>query len=400
MRKFLLFLQLALIILSIIVIRPPQSNAYVDCNASEDDLPLIPTSVNNTTIDRTGTIQVTLHFDQMSSSDLARYDTFIIMANVYDAEGNPIFTNAEDTNLIRSNRVNSVLTLSNAPIIEATSGTLRVGIRDQNCDGGLETPATNAPINPIQINVNTDTNARIPEGEQCDPNKQNDPNNPQFQCEEGFSCEESSVAGERGQYYCGGKEGIPINGSCFSPEILIHACPDGGEKTPAEACTGDEEGQVKCSDLETVPCLEKEGDPASVVCWKSKTTKEPTPTPPFPPCSGPNYTYKTNDDGELVKEMTGCNSVATGIGKSFTTLPSFFIEDIFGILLSISGGIALLLIIRSGYQIMTSKGDPEQLKEARERLTSAIIGLLFLLFSLVILQVMGVDILKIPGLSS
>lgn len=47
---------------------------------------------------------------------------------------------------------------------------------------------------------------------------------------------------------------------------------------------------------------------------------------------------------------------------------------------------------------MTSQGDHEKVKEAREILTSAIIGLLFLIFSLVILEVIGVDLLHIPGL--
>jgi hypothetical protein len=46
---------------------------------------------------------------------------------------------------------------------------------------------------------------------------------------------------------------------------------------------------------------------------------------------------------------------------------------------------------------MISQGNPEQVKGAREQLTAAIIGLLFIIFSLVILQIIGVNILKIPG---
>jgi len=40
---------------------------------------------------------------------------------------------------------------------------------------------------------------------------------------------------------------------------------------------------------------------------------------------------------------------------------------------------------------------PEALKDARDQLISAIIGLIFIIFSLVILQIIGVDILRIPG---
>ena len=68
--------------------------------------------------------------------------------------------------------------------------------------------------------------------------------------------------------------------------------------------------------------------------------------------------------------------------------------------MSISGGIALILIITSGYQIMTSQGDPEKIKAGRERFISAVVGLLFLIFSLVILETIGVDILRIPGFGS
>lgn len=77
--------------------------------------------------------------------------------------------------------------------------------------------------------------------------------------------------------------------------------------------------------------------------------------------------------------------------------PQAFVQKIFSIVLGMAGGIALLLIIVAGYKFMTSRGNPEALKSATEQLTSAVIGLLFIIFSFVILQIVGVDILKIPG---
>ncbi len=79
--------------------------------------------------------------------------------------------------------------------------------------------------------------------------------------------------------------------------------------------------------------------------------------------------------------------------------PAEFVKSIFGILLSLAGGVALVLIIISGYRLMTSQGNPEKIQQAREQLTSAIVGLLFIIFSVTILQVIGVDILHIPGLN-
>lgn len=86
----------------------------------------------------------------------------------------------------------------------------------------------------------------------------------------------------------------------------------------------------------------------------------------------------------------------TAIGPIDTNFPDL-IKKIFAVLLSLSGGIAVLLIIASGYGLITSSGNPEKTQAARERLTSAIVGLVFIIFSFVILEVIGVNILQLPG---
>jgi hypothetical protein len=93
---------------------------------------------------------------------------------------------------------------------------------------------------------------------------------------------------------------------------------------------------------------------------------------------------------------TGDCTIQTAIGP-ISTNPQSFTESIFNAILGIAGGIALLLIMVSGYKYMTSQGNPEAVKAATEQLTSAIIGLLFIILSFVILEIIGVDILKIPG---
>jgi hypothetical protein len=109
-------------------------------------------------------------------------------------------------------------------------------------------------------------------------------------------------------------------------------------------------------------------------------TATPAPTLPPPPCRQEGKTWVCN----------------TALGE-IKTDPASFIARVFGILLSLAGGIALLLIIFSGYRLMTSQGNPEKVQAAREQLTSAIVGLLFIIFSLAILTIIGVDILKLPG---
>jgi hypothetical protein len=59
----------------------------------------------------------------------------------------------------------------------------------------------------------------------------------------------------------------------------------------------------------------------------------------------------------------------------------------------IGGGIAFLLILYGGFMIMTSSGNPERLKAGQELLTSAIGGIILLIFSVFLLKVIGIDIL-------
>ena len=94
----------------------------------------------------------------------------------------------------------------------------------------------------------------------------------------------------------------------------------------------------------------------------------------------------------------GSGFCKTAIGD-ISTDPGGFVKKIFGTILSLAGGVAIILIIISGYRLMASGGNPEKVQHAREQLTSAIVGLLFIIFSLSILQIIGVDILHIPGLS-
>lgn len=87
-----------------------------------------------------------------------------------------------------------------------------------------------------------------------------------------------------------------------------------------------------------------------------------------------------------------CN---TGLGFALSTSPGAFVSQIFGVVLGIAGTIALILIIISGYKLMTSQGDAEKVKDARDQLTAAIIGLLFVIFSFFLLTFIGGTILGI-----
>jgi hypothetical protein len=83
----------------------------------------------------------------------------------------------------------------------------------------------------------------------------------------------------------------------------------------------------------------------------------------------------------------GCVPVLGANGQS--DFLSFVLKWAVGV----GGGIAFLLIIYGGFMVMTSSGNPERLKAGQELLTSAISGLILLIFSVFILKFIGVDIL-------
>lgn len=97
----------------------------------------------------------------------------------------------------------------------------------------------------------------------------------------------------------------------------------------------------------------------------------------------------TDPDSGYIYTAIGCIPV--------TNMPDF-ITWILGWAIGIGGGISLMLIIVASFQIISSSGNPEKVQAGKELLTSAIAGLIMLIFSVFILKVIGVDILKLPGL--
>ena len=97
-----------------------------------------------------------------------------------------------------------------------------------------------------------------------------------------------------------------------------------------------------------------------------------------------------------------CNS-DQGINTALGCIPigdvSSLISWFFNHILGIVGGIALLIAAFGAIQIIASAGNPEKVKAGQEMITSAVMGLLFVIFSLFLLRFIGVDVLHLPGLT-
>ncbi len=144
------------------------------------------------------------------------------------------------------------------------------------------------------------------------------------------------------------------------------------------------------------------GANSQTLCWASFTIcdncKSPGKGQGGKP-GDPTNPVKCNGDSTClacVEDEKNPKGIPTPLG-CVKTNPAGLVSFILKFLLYTSGGIAALLIIFGGYTMMTSQGNPEKLQGARETITSAVVGLLFIIFSLVLLEIIGVDILRIPG---
>jgi hypothetical protein len=95
-------------------------------------------------------------------------------------------------------------------------------------------------------------------------------------------------------------------------------------------------------------------------------------------------------------QSRGSGAIWTAVG-CIPANATAIVQSIVKVGLGIAGGVALLMILAAGFMFSTSQGDPKRTGEARELITSAVIGLLFIIFSITILQFIGVTIFRIPG---
>lgn len=199
-------------------------------------------------------------------------------------------------------------------------------------------------------------------------------------CQSTKCSEENGPCGTAGGTCCTGKNLACVNNKCVGPSSTGGACK--GENLD---CTSNEQC---CPNLGLICDLNRQvnqtGTPKCVKKTDIATPVPSMPPPPSPPCT----------QGKWVNGQ--CTSFLTALGE-LKTDPTGFTQRVFAILLSFSGGIALLLIMRAGYVLMTSQGKPQQIQEGRDQLIAAIVGLLFLIFSFVLLEVIGYDILRVPG---
>jgi ribosomal protein S14 len=117
---------------------------------------------------------------------------------------------------------------------------------------------------------------------------------------------------------------------------------------------------------------------------------------------GSNTNLSANEVSRINKERDNCircgsdNGYYSAIGCVRFSLNDFLTKWVFGLGVSFAGLFALGCIILAAIRIQLSQGQAESIQQSRESLTSCILGLLLIIFSVFILNLVGVAIL--PGL--
>lgn len=96
------------------------------------------------------------------------------------------------------------------------------------------------------------------------------------------------------------------------------------------------------------------------------------------------------------KTCKDSGTIQTAIGCIHTD-PALLLSDLFSFTPPIMGLIAFLMMVYSGIKMILSGGNPQAIGGARDMFINAVIGLLFALFSVLLLQILGADIFHLPG---
>jgi hypothetical protein len=116
----------------------------------------------------------------------------------------------------------------------------------------------------------------------------------------------------------------------------------------------------------------------------------PTPQPNIPPGTS------TDPNPIFMPKSCGPESLSTALGCLPYTKDAF-VSTILSFIVGIAGAIALVVMLIATVQFMTASGDAKKLQSAKELFMSALVGLLFLIFSVSLLRIVAGDIIKLPG---
>lgn len=94
--------------------------------------------------------------------------------------------------------------------------------------------------------------------------------------------------------------------------------------------------------------------------------------------------------------QTAIGCISTANFRSFGSARGL-IQPMLNVLFGVSGGIAFIYIIYGAFTILTSRAEPEKLNHGRRMLIGSVVGLIFSISAVFIINFIANSVLKIPG---
>lgn len=92
----------------------------------------------------------------------------------------------------------------------------------------------------------------------------------------------------------------------------------------------------------------------------------------------------------------GKTKIDTAIGCIPASSAVLVMEFLLKWIMGLAGGVILILLIITSYNLLTSQGNPEKLQAVKENYTSILAGFILIVFSLLLLNAIGANILGLP----
>ncbi|MBI2029263.1 hypothetical protein HYT02_02525 [Candidatus Gottesmanbacteria bacterium] len=100
-----------------------------------------------------------------------------------------------------------------------------------------------------------------------------------------------------------------------------------------------------------------------------------------------NTKYPSHPETPKQWTVFGCLDVGAG----------GFVNQIYKLIIAFGSGFAFLAIIYGGFKVLTASGDPIQVSAGKHIIMGAISGILLIIFSIFLLRLVGVEIIRLPG---
>jgi hypothetical protein len=221
-----------------------------------------------------------------------------------------------------------------------------------------------------------------------------------------ISAKKNSAADLEGNFRC---QWNSSTNTCEGP--ISNTCKSGyveGDCSAAEQVNGMPVDQA-CNTIE-FPCIEDTTPPEESTCKNigescinnpccGNLVCAPNIDSSTPICQQCEDVYSAEECGGFtVNENLSCDgegSINTAVGCiSITNITSFLTTTTL-FALGIGGGIFILVFSYGAFLIMTSEGDPRKYKTGQEIIVSAIAGVIFMIFAVLIIKIFKIDLFGI-----